>query len=185
MFDIKNLYQNGNREIIEKTKIGILASRIILPHLTQTVIKYIQQLFEENVIFVGGWHCPIEFEIHKQLIKKQKPHIHLGAKSVKNLFCILGKDKVLFMTHCNSDINRITRENALKRNRFLCELCDILIIPWLDPSGKTHNIVSEFSEEKAVYVFDREFNIKLIERGAQLFSIENVKSNIEVYYANN
>lgn len=162
--------------MLDNTKIGILASRTILPHLTQQVIQTIQQIYEHNFILMGGWHSPMEEEIHKQLVKNQKTHIHFGAKSINRLFCKLGKEKVLFVTHCPSNMKRITRESALERNRLLCEMSDLLLVPWLDPKGKTHNIVREFCEKKLVYIFDKEYNAKLFKNGAKMMSFDFAKS---------
>lgn len=161
---------------MESTKLGILASRTLLPHLTQKVIDTFLVISDQNIVLMGGWHSPMEVEIHKQLVRNRKPHIHVGAKSVHKLSCKLAQDKVLFMTHCRSTINRITRENALQRNRILCERSDILLIPWLDPNGKTHKIASEFCKKKPVYIFDSEYNAKLLQSGAQLIDNLTISS---------
>ena len=160
-------YKKGNDSLLTSPKIGLLASRILRPHLTQTVIETIENLFQDEEIFVSGWHAPIEQEIHSVLIKRNSPHIHVAAKSLDQVTCELGEDKVLFLTHCSDKVQRITRQNALQRNRFVCELADQLLIPWLDPQGKTHNIVKNFCAVKPVFIIDPQYNYTLIESGAK------------------
>ncbi|HKJ67358.1 MAG TPA: hypothetical protein VKA68_05340 [bacterium] len=140
------------------------------PHLTQTVIDTVSNLSEKETVFISGWHAPIEKEIHKVLVNHGKPHIHAGAKSIHKLACELVEDKVLFLTHCSEKVHRITRENALRRNQIICELSEQLLIPWLDPRGKTHEIVKDVCADIPVFVFDSHYNQELIQSGAKSIS---------------
>lgn len=160
-------------------KLGVIASRNIPPGLTQSVIESIQELTRSKTIFVGGWHAPIEKEIHEFLVKRQKSHIHVCAKDVDKLSCELCEDETLFVSHCQPGVTRISRENALQRNRFICELSDILLIPWLNPIGKTHNIVLEFCKDMPIFVLDKQFNSDLIKGGAHPYNYSTILSILE------
>jgi predicted Rossmann fold nucleotide-binding protein DprA/Smf involved in DNA uptake len=84
-----------------------------------------------------------------------------------NADCDLGGKNKLLITHCDPDVSRINRQNALKRNELICELCDGLLVPWLDPDGSTHEIVEKVCGHKSVAVFDPDYNSDLVNSGAQ------------------
>ncbi len=175
----------GNKDLLKAKKVGILASRHILPGLTQFVMESMQRLARLETVFIGGWHAPIEKEIHKFLVKRQVSHIHVCAQTVDKTYCALNPTKTLFISHCHPGITRISRENALKGNSVLCELSDVMLIPWLDPYGKTHKIVLDFCNRMPVFVFDTEFNSGLIEAGALSYHCNKVISTLENDHANN
>lgn len=162
-------FQKGNDELINKVKWGILSSRTSRPEITGLILDKIDTLDELEETLMSGWHSPIEKEIHLYLVHKSIPHIHVEAKGLPFVDCALGGEKVLFITHCSEKVNRIDRENALKRNKLVCELADKLIIPWLDPKGETFKMVRKVCDQKQVFVFDSEENGILLEAGAELF----------------
>jgi hypothetical protein len=176
---------SGHKDLLRAVKLGIMASRNIFPGLTQYVIESVQKLSKSKAIFIGGWHSAIEKEIHALIVKGQKPHIHVGAKTVEKMSCKLNKKQTLFISHCHPGIIRITRENALKRNRIVCELSNVLLIPWLDPIGKTHQIVLDFCKDLSVFVFNKEFNSDLIQGGARPYNYFEIVSILEENYADN
>lgn len=160
-------YQKGNKALLKKKIWGVIASRNVRPHVTNQLFKVIKSVDKLENIFAGGWHAPIEKEVHKFLVRESVPHIHFEAKGLPYANCDLaGKDKLL-ITHCTPDTNRINRRNALKRNELICEWCDGLLIPWVNPDGSTHKLVKEICAQKPVTVFDPDYNRDLIESGAQ------------------
>lgn len=160
-------YQKGNKALLQKKTWGILASRNVRPHVTSQLFKVIKSLDKLENIFAGGWHAPIEKEVHEFLIQNSLPHIHFEAKGLPHANCDLaGKDKLL-ITHCEPHVKRINRRNALKRNELMCELCDGLLIPWVDPNGSTHKLVEEMCGQKPVTVLDPDYNKALLKSGAQ------------------
>lgn len=180
----EGLTVKGNKELLNGFKIGILASRVILPNLTELVLRALRRICDgKDIVLTGGWHSPMEAEIHSELVNSATPHIHVDAKSVQGASCQMQSDGILFVTHCEPGVNRITRANALKRNEVVCEIADVILIPWLDPSGKTHNIVRGSCGKKPVYVFDSEYNRQLVEAGAKTLTEAGVSTLIEKYYA--
>jgi predicted Rossmann fold nucleotide-binding protein DprA/Smf involved in DNA uptake len=160
-------YQQGNEALLQKTTWGILASRNLRPHVTNKLFKVIKTVDKLENIFAGGWHSPIEKEVHQYLVRKSIPHVHFEAKGLPHAGCDLSGSDKLFITHCEPKTKRINRRNALKRNRLVCELCDGLLIPWVNPDGSTHELVKEVCGEKPVTVLDPENNEVLINEGAQ------------------
>lgn len=160
-------YQQGNEKLLQKKTWGILASRKVRPHVTNQLFKVVKAVDKLENIFAGGWHAPIEKEVHQYLVQKSIPHIHFEAKGLPHADCDLGGNDKLLVTHCEPKIKRINRRNALKRNRLVCEMCDGLLIPWVNPDGSSHEIVKDFCGEKPVTVLDPEKNEELIKKGAQ------------------
>ncbi len=176
---VYDLKLKGNRRLLKRHKVGIVASRVILPELTEAVVMAVLRLSQEKFLPMSGWHSPMEAEIHRTIIAQKKPHVHFEAKTFSSMSCAMGKDEVLLLTHCETTQNRITRASALERNRILCQMADILLIPWLDPKGKTHTIVSELCGEKPVYVFDGEYNDILVRSGARVFDEVAILKSME------
>ncbi len=174
------LFFEGNKNLLKYRKIGLLASRNVVPGVSQILIELVNRLSKlNNCVFISGWHSPIEKEIHEDLIKIGKAHIHIGAKSINKMFCQLDKGKTLFISHCDSKVIRITRENALKRNKIICKISDLLLIPWLDTKGKTHNIVSNYCKIIPTFILNKEYNLDLIKHGAYYYNFPKIKSLLE------
>jgi len=164
-----DFFKKGNEHLLKKTKWGIVASRAVRPEITRQILKAVDTMNEIEETFISGWHSPIEKEIHLYLVRRTFPHIHAEAKGLPHAGCPLGGEDVLFVTHCDDSVDRITRKHALRRNRLICSLADRLIVPWLDPDRETFDIVSKTCSRKPVYVFEYDNGKSLLDAGARLF----------------
>ena len=168
---MNELYQRGNAELLQRRRLGLIASRNVREDLTDSVVDTVLRLSRsEAVVLMSGWHAPIEQQVHAAIVHGTVPHIHAGAKSLEKLTCELDQGNLFFLTHCSPGVTRVSRATALRRNRLICELSSALIIPWLNPDGKTHHIVKEWCGSKPVYVFDSLYNRELIRAGAMEIS---------------
>ncbi len=159
--------QKGNRNLLSKKRWGVLASRKENQNITQRVIQFISRINQLEHVLMSGWHSPTEKQVHNFLINEGIPHIHLEAKGLPYAECKLGGKDLLFISTCADTVKRITRARALRRNEMLCELSDQLLIPQINPGGKTHALVEQYCTKKDVFLFDAGGNPGLLEKGAK------------------
>ena len=67
---------------------------------------------------------------------------------------------------------RITRENAVKRNEFLLEIADSVLLLYATPGGETERVVNlALARGLPVSVLDHPANARWLELGATIFEI--------------
>ena len=140
--------------------------------------EIVQKLIGANVAIMSGFHSPVEQGLLDMLLRRKHPVIICPARSVENMRIPaawkkgIDEDWIAIVSPFEKKYRRMTAELAEKRNRFIAEQADDILIAHAEEGGRLEKLALELIDSgKRVWTFESEWNERLIKRGAK-----NVKS---------
>ena len=171
----------GNLQILNRGKLAIFCSAVCPAGLTLQILDLLQKFAEGGVTAIGGFHSPVERECLGILLGGTAPMILSPARSLDRLRIRseyrepFDKGRLLFLSFFKSHRHRSDVEMAVRRNRFVAALADIILIPHAAPSSNTERLCQELiSWQKSVYTIDHEANQNLVRLGARAVALDSV-----------
>lgn len=162
----------GNLEILSAQRLALFCSVKCPGKLILETYDLVQQLKQEGVAVVGGFHSPMERECLEILLRGTAPVVVCPARSIVKMRVRpelrepLENGRLLFLSPFDDKQRRATQENAMARNRFVSALADAVFIAYAAPGGKTEQFCREvLAWGKRLYVFDSPENAHLITIG--------------------
>jgi len=143
----------GNTELLKLTKTAFLCSRNIS---ASTVLKCydwaIEQRDKGNCI-ISGFHSKIEKDVFHFLLAGMQPVIMVLARGMKKtlkpeLKAAVDAGRLLMVTPFAENVKRVSVATAKKRNRFMIELADNVVIGFASKSGNLERLISELNGKK-------------------------------------
>jgi predicted Rossmann fold nucleotide-binding protein DprA/Smf involved in DNA uptake len=145
---ISSLYYEGNLEILSNYKIGFLCSRKYPSNIVLESFDWALKMKKENKCVISGFQSPLEKDVLDILLKGSQPIIIVLARGLKKLIepkikKAIEENRVLVITQFEPEIKRITKENALLRNKQIIDLSDDIYIPYASKNGLLEKILKE------------------------------------------
>ena len=163
----------GNVDFLRKRAIAFICSAKHSGGIILNTFDMTQRLREKGVTLIGGFHSPMEKECLRILLRGKQPIIICPARSIERMRIPtelkepLEEGRLLFLSPFPEKERRVTKKNAVYRNRFVAALSDKVFVPHASPGGKVETLCREMiSWNKPLYTLDDPSNANLIEMGA-------------------
>jgi hypothetical protein len=138
----------GYPEILKLRKTAFLCSRKIP---ASAVLKCYDWSIEQRNLgqcIISGFHSKIEKDVFHYLLAGKQPVIMALARGMKqnlspDLKEAIDVGRLLIVTPFENSITRVTEETAQKRNRFMVELADDIVIGYARPGGLLDQLIRE------------------------------------------
>lgn len=120
----------GNTELLQKRKIGFLASRKIATLSVLPTLDWATEISQrENVAVVSGFHSQMEKEVLKILLRGKCSIIVILARGMyrqmpKHYEEALQQNRLLILSYEKDNVTRISEQTAHKRNEWVVSLSD-------------------------------------------------------------
>ena len=164
----------GNLEILQRKKLAIFCSVKCPGTLILQTYDLMQALRETGMAIVSGFHSPVEQECLHILLPGLQPLIICPARGIEKMRLtpaykkLLSAGRLLLLSPFAEKHRRVSAQNSLLRNRFVCAIADEIFIPYAAPGSKTEKFCSEIlSGNKPLFTLDSDYNTGLIAQGAK------------------
>jgi len=145
----------GNTELLKLHKTAFLCSRKIP---ASTVLKCYDWAIDQRdrgICIISGFHSKIEKDVFHYLLSGTQPIIMALARGMKEkiepeLRDAVKDGKLLMVTPFSEHVNRITAETAAKRNRFMIELANEVVIGFASKGGMLESLTAEVTDKKII-----------------------------------
>jgi hypothetical protein len=120
--------------------------------VVKETLELVRELAESGVVFVGGFHCPLERLCLDQLAAAGWPAIALFWADTLDLRIPNGwlerlrEGKLVLVSPCGSSQKRATKDSLRTRSECVLALADRFVIPHASSGGKTEAVVSPGTE---------------------------------------
>ena len=120
----------GNTELLQKRKIGFLASRKIATLSVLPTLDWATEISQrEEVAVVSGFHSQMEKEVLKILLRGKCGIIVILARGMyrqvpKHYEEALQQNRLLLLSYEKDNVTRISEQTAHKRNKQVISLSD-------------------------------------------------------------
>ena len=145
----------GNTKLLKLHKTAFLCSRKIP---ASTVLKCYDWAIgqrDKGTCIISGFHSKIEKDVFHYLLAGTQPIIMALARGMKEkiepeLRAAVKDGRLLMVTPFSENVNRITAETAAKRNRFMIELADKIVIGFASKGGMLERLAAEGTGKKTI-----------------------------------
>ena len=120
----------GNKELLKKRKVGILASRKISTLSVLPILDWAMQMSkQEEVTVVSGFHSRMERDVLKILLQGKCGIIIVLARGMyrkvpQQYKEAMESNRILFLSYEKDTITRVSEASAHKRNKHVMDLAD-------------------------------------------------------------
>lgn len=130
----------GNMELLKLHKTAFLCSRKIP---ASVVLKCYDWAIEQRNLgncIISGFHSKIEEDVFHYLLAGKQPVIMALARGMKkkiapDLKSAIDSGRLLIVTPFEDTVKYVTEETAQKRNRFMLDLAEDVVVGYASPGG--------------------------------------------------
>ena len=143
-----NLTYLGNKEILKEYKVGFLCSRKVPAEIILKTYDWAIEQREKGVCVVSGFHSKIEKDVFHYLLKGEQSIILVLARGMyKRVPACLQKEveksRLLIISPFQDSNKRITKANAIIRNKYIIEISDELKASYVSKNGILNKLLKE------------------------------------------
>ncbi len=148
----------GSIELKSSNKKAFLCSQKFVAGSVLRSYDWAIEQRENGVCVVCGCHSPLEKDVFKYLLKGTQPIILVLARGLKKrvepeLLPHINKGRLLIISPFENNVTRVTKETALKRNKYILDLADEIVIGYASPNGLLKIILSTIKEKPITYLY--------------------------------
>ena len=165
----------GNSDLLQKKPLGLFSSVKCPGGLILKTYDLAQQLRDDGIPVIGGFHSPMEKECLLLLLRGSQPVIICPNRSLAGMRLPaewkmpISEGRLLIVSPFDEKLRRGTVQTALYRNKFVAALADRIFITYASPDSKTDAFCRQVVEwGKKVYTFEE--NKNLLNSGAQSYT---------------
>ena len=170
----KTIAAIGNPNILQNKTLAIFSSIKCPGKIILKTYDMMRQLRDSDMTVISGFHSPMERECLNILLRQKQPVIICPARSIegmrikKEYKTALKEGRVLILSPFGKKHNRISSELSNKRNLFIKDIADEVLVPYAAPGSKTETLcVDLIKKGKNIKTFKSEYNKRLIELGIE------------------
>ena len=143
----------GNTELLKLTKTAFLCSRNIPASAVLKCYDWAIEQRDKGNCVISGFHSKIEKDVFHYLLAGTQPVIMVLARGMKKklkpeLKAAVDAGRLLMVTPFAENVKRVSVATAKKRNRFMIELADNVVIGFASKSGNLERLISELNGKK-------------------------------------
>jgi len=148
-----NFSSIGNNELLKLRKTAFLCSRDIPASAVLKCFDWAIEQREKGNCIISGFHSKIEKDVFHYLLAGTQPIILVLARGMKTklepeLQNALEANRLLIISPFDKNITRVSAEKAQKRNRFMINLADEIVIGYASKNGMLDKLTSEIKDKK-------------------------------------
>jgi predicted Rossmann fold nucleotide-binding protein DprA/Smf involved in DNA uptake len=162
----------GNLDILQRRTLALFSSIRCPGNLILQTYDLAQNLRQQGVSVIGGFHSPMERETLTILLRGAQgvilcPARNIGAKMAREYAQPLEQGRLLILSPFDDTQTRITTETSVARNRFVAAIANAVFVPHAEPQGKLEQLCREvIAWGKPLFTFAE--NVQLVALGAQM-----------------
>ncbi|MDP3030135.1 MAG: DNA-binding protein [Deltaproteobacteria bacterium] len=147
----------GNTELLKLRKTAFLCSREIPASVVLKCYDWaIEQLDQGNCV-ISGFHSKIEKDVFHYLLAGTQPVIMALARGMKEkiepeLKAAIDAERLLIVSPFENSVKRVSAETAEKRNRFMIELADEVVIGFAGKGGMLERLIAGVNDKKLIRI---------------------------------
>ena len=131
----------GNTELLKLRKTAFLCSREIPASMILKCYDRATEQRDQGNCIISGFHSRIEKDVFHYLLSGTQPVIMALARGMKekidmDLKMAVDAGRLLMVTPFDNSVKRVTADTAEKRNRFMIELADEVVIGYAGRQGR-------------------------------------------------
>jgi len=140
----------GNIEILKREKVAFMSSRKVPPTAVMLSLDWAAKVRDAGICVIGGFQSALEKDVLRVLLKEGKQSVVMVL--ARKLWRVVpmeyreyvGAGRLLIVSPVSQNVNRVSEESALARNRFILQNCTSAIFASIDPGGSLHGLLAEF-----------------------------------------
>jgi predicted Rossmann fold nucleotide-binding protein DprA/Smf involved in DNA uptake len=163
----------GKLDIVRQPAVALFSSGTCPAALARHARGLADQLRQQGVTVISGFHSPVERACLTTLLEGTQPLIVCPARSIIHWRIPLQyrqplqEERLLLLSPFSETQHRVTEETALTRNLVAAALAETVLVVHAAPGSKTGAFCRELLRwGKALRTFDSAHNANLIEMGA-------------------
>jgi predicted Rossmann fold nucleotide-binding protein DprA/Smf involved in DNA uptake len=147
----------GNPELLKLRKTAFLCSREIPASVVLKCYDWAIAQRDQGNCIISGFHSQIEKDVFHYLFAGTQPIIMVLARGMKekidtDLKAAVDAGRLLIVTPFENSVKRVTAATAAKRNRFMIELADEVVIGYAGKGGMLERLVAEVKGKKVIRI---------------------------------
>ena len=147
----------GNMELLTLRKTAFLCSREIPASVVLKCYDWAISQRDQGNCIISGFHSRIEKDVFHYLLSGTQPVIMALARGMKekndtDLKMAVAAGRLLIVTPFENSVKRVTAETAERRNRFMIELADEVVIGYAGRGGMLERLVAEVKDKKVIMI---------------------------------
>ena len=147
----------GNTELLKLRKTAFLCSREIPASVVLKCYDWAIEQRDQGNCIISGFHSNIEKDVFHYLLAGTQPVIMALARGIKekidtDLKAAVDTGRLLIVTPFENSVKRVTAETAEKRNRFMIEIADEIVIGYAGKGGMLEKLVAEIKNKKVIRI---------------------------------
>jgi predicted Rossmann fold nucleotide-binding protein DprA/Smf involved in DNA uptake len=162
----------GKRSILQNKKLALFCSVKCPGNLILQTYDFVKNIQNNGMVFIGGFHSPIERECLAVLLRSAHPIIICPARSIEGMRIRteykkpLKEGRLLFLSPFIEKPRRATVKSSMSRNCFVAAMADSIFISYAEPGSKTEQFCQYIlAWDKAVYTLKDHANDNIISMG--------------------
>jgi predicted Rossmann fold nucleotide-binding protein DprA/Smf involved in DNA uptake len=138
----------GNTELLNRRKTAFLCSRKIPATVVLRCYDWAIKQRDQGNCIISGFHSRIEKDVFHYLLAGTQPVIMALARGMKEKIepehrTAVNTGRLLMVTPFAENVKRVSAETAEKRNRFMIELADEVVIGFASKGGMLERLIAE------------------------------------------
>ena len=136
----------GNNKILKLNKTAFLCSQKCPAEVVLKSYDWAKEQRKQGNCIVCGNHSQIEKDVFEILLKGKQPLILVLPRTIKKrwvpeILKAVNQNKLLVISPFDDKHNRITRENALKKNETIISLGDKIVVGYKTKNGQLEELL--------------------------------------------
>lgn len=138
----------GNEDLFKCHKTAFLCSRDIPASAVLKSYDWAIEQRDRGNCIISGYHSKIEKDVLHYLLKGRQPVIMVLARGMKEkiepeLKEAIEAGRLLIVTPFEKEVKRVTKGTAEKRNRFMVEIADEIVVGYVNEKGMINKILMQ------------------------------------------
>jgi hypothetical protein len=143
----------GNTEMLKRPKTAFLCSRKIPAVVVLKCYDWAVQQRDQGHCIISGFHSRIEKDVLHYLLAGKQPVIMVLARGMiekigPELRAAVNDRRLLMVTPFAENVKCVSAETAGKRNRFMIDLADEVVIGFAGKDGMLERLIAEVNGKK-------------------------------------
>ena len=136
----------GNKELLKLNKTAFLAASTIPPEMVLKCYDWAVRMANEGQCVISGFSSHLEREVLHFLMKGRQPIILVLARQMYHdippeLQALLDENRLLIISVSNAV--RQSKATALIRNRYICEIADLILFVGVNEKSSLHSLYNQ------------------------------------------
>jgi hypothetical protein len=147
----------GNTELLKLHKTAFLCSREIPASVVLKCYDWAIEQRDKGNCVISGFHSKIEKDVFHYLLSGRQPVIIALARGMKDKIdtdfkAAVDAGRLLIVAPFENSVKRVTSETAEKRNRFMFQLADEVVIGFAGKGGMLERLIAGVKGKKVIMI---------------------------------